>query len=399
MDLFNPYLEWIDKERESTLETLKTWSDIHSGSHHYSGLETMLQILKEAYLPLKGIQKEIDLPSRTRLKNDGTFIKEPLGRALSISLRPEAPIKILLTGHMDIAYPADLPLEKCIQTSRDILTGRGTADMKAGLLVMLLALKALEMSPFSQKIGWQMIINPDEEIGSPGSRDILREAAKHHHIGLIFEPALPDGSLVSARKGSANYTLFVQGKAAHAGREFQTGRNAITSAARFAIAAESLTDLKKGLTVNVGYLNGGGPLNIVPDRAMCGINIRAESLEDFKKIKEQINQIMNLENQREGITLILHQDAERPPKIFDEKTRSLFESLKTCSNALKMEINWKNSGGACDGNILSEAGLPTIDTLGAVGGNLHTSKEYVNVTSILMRAKLAARFMMQLSKG
>lgn len=392
-----PYLNKIEGERESTLETLKSWSNIHSGTHHLPGLALMLQHLKTAFSALGGIQKEISLPDRKILNIDGSLKNIPLGKMLMISKRPEAKIKILLAGHMDIAYASHLPLEPCRLTSRDILTGRGTADMKSGLLVMLLALKALESCPFSQNMGWEVLINPDEEIGSIGSKEWFKEAAKRCQVGLIFEPALPDGSLVSGRKGSTNFMVAVKGKAAHAGREFQKGHNAIAAAARFALAAEALSNTETGLTVNIGYMQGGGPLNIVPDTALCGINIRAKTIDDFKMTKEKIEGIMNLENQKEGIKFTFHEEAARAPKPFDEKTKNLFESLKECAGGLQMEITWKESGGVTDGNVLAEAGLPTVDTLGAVGGNLHTADEYVYITSLLMRAKLVAKFLMEIA--
>lgn len=399
MDQYFAHLEWIDKEKQSLISTLEQWVNIHSGSDNLLGLSEMLEKLKEAFSSLDGSMDEISLPKRKILSRDGNFTEVELGKVLSIVRHPNAPIQILLSGHMDIAYPANLPLEKCRRSSPDILVGRGTADMKSGLLIMLIALKSLEMSPFSGNIGWKVLINPDEEIGSPGSKNILQKEAKHHHIGLIFEPSLPDGSLVSERKGSANFTIAIKGKAAHAGREFHMGHNAVTSAARFALAAESLTDLEEEVTVNIGYLKGGDSLNIVPDHALCGINIRVKTSDSMKIMKDKMNKIAEIENHREGIHLIIHQDTERLPKKFDKKTRSLFQSLKKCGNTLGMNIQWKSSGGVCDGNILAAAGLTTIDTLGGVGGNLHTAKEYVSISSIFIRAKLVARYLMQIAAG
>lgn len=399
MDQYLPHLEWIEKERRSRAQQLQTWANIHSGTDNLAGLAVMLKELTQALSVLNADIEEITLPNQAKLDRDGALKDTPLGKALSVSKHSEAPVQILLVGHMDIAYPSKLSLSNCRRTSRDILTGRGTADMKSGLIVALMALQALEMSPFAGKVGWHFLITPDEEIGSPGSTGILLKEAKSHHLGLIFEPALSDGSLVSTRKGSANFTVVVKGKAAHAGREFFKGLNALTAAARFALAAESLSDLTEETTVNVGYLQGGGPVNIVPDHAICRLNIRTKTKEDLAKMIGKIEHIVEIENTRGGATLKLHKDSERPPKIFDKKTKQIFEALKRCAHPLGIKIGWKAAGGVCDGNTLAEGGLSTIDTMGAIGGNLHTEEEYVSLSSMIQKAKLTARFLMAIAAG
>src|SRR5690606_15405959 len=136
----------------------------------------------------------------------------------------------------------------------------------------------LEESPFKGKIGWQVFINSDEEVGSPGSKNILQQLAPNFDIGMVFEPPFPDGTLVSARKGSANYTIVAKGKAAHAGRDFDKGINAISSIIKFIKKVEKLTSPKLGTTVNIGFIEGGGPINIVPNSALCRFNIRLNNL-------------------------------------------------------------------------------------------------------------------------
>ncbi|NGX42305.1 MAG: Carboxypeptidase G2 [Chlamydiae bacterium] len=397
MDQYFPHIQGIDKQKEAMTSLLMHLANIHSGSDNLPGLEEMLSALKEAFSSLGGKQETLALKSYKCLTPNGNLIETPLGKALSITKNRGAPINILLCGHMDIAFPANLPLEKCKRIGNGKLAGRGTCDMKGGLVVMLTALQALENSPFAEKIGWQVLINPDEEIGSPGSRELFLHAVENKKLGLLFEPSLPDGSLVSARKGSTNYSVAIRGKAAHAGRDFHLGSNAITSAARFTLAAESLTDQKNGVTVNVGHIEGGGPVNIVPDRAFCRLNIRVKNDRDLKIIKEKLKTIANIENNREGITLILHQDSERPPKVFDKKTKLLFEALKTCAENLGYSLEWEPTGGVCDGNTLAGAGLPVIDTLGVVGGHIHSAQEYVVLSSLVDRAKLVTRFLMQIA--
>ena len=157
------------------------------------------------------------------------------------------------------------------------IQGPGVTDAKGGLLVMLKALEAFERSPWANELGWEALINPDEEIGSPGSKLLLEKAARTNDIGLVFEPSLSDGNLVGSRRGSGNFVVMVKGRAAHAGREPHIGRNAINALAEFVVQLNSLPPGALGLTLNVGYIEGGGPVNVVPDRAICKFNVRVSN--------------------------------------------------------------------------------------------------------------------------
>ena len=242
IDQYHPHLHWIDGKKKVFTELLESWVNIHSGTDQQEGLSKMLHALEASFKVLDGQMEAISLPARKMLTKNGKIIEEPLGQALLVAKRPEAPIQVLLGGHMDIALSRTQALKKCIIKNHQTLIGRGSVDMKAGLLILLTALTSLEQSPFAGRIGWQVLISPDEEVGSPGSQPLWIKLCKGKKLALIFEPSFPDGHLVSARKGSANYTLAIQGKAAHAGRSFHEGENAILSAARFALAAESLND-------------------------------------------------------------------------------------------------------------------------------------------------------------
>lgn len=271
--------------------------------------------------------------------------------------------------------------------------------MKGGLVVLLTALRALENSAWAGKVGWEVLINPDEEIGSPGSDYLFREAAARNQIGLIFEPSFPDGSFVSSRKGSLNYTVIARGRAAHVGREFQLGRNALIHLARFCLAVDHLTDVNQGTTVNVGRFKSGTAANIVPDLAIGQINIRTTTWEDMQKIERAVNTLVEEANHSEGFSLKVVCDAKTPPKPFGNDLETLFQSFKHCASLLDVAMQWKPTGGACDGCRLYAAGLPNIDTLGVVGGNLHTTEEYVLVDSLRERAQLTALFLMQWAAG
>ncbi|HEY4832104.1 MAG TPA: M20/M25/M40 family metallo-hydrolase, partial [Waddliaceae bacterium] len=193
--------------------------------------------------------------------------------------------------------------------------------------------------------------------------------------------------------------LFVEGKAAHVGRDFFEGRNALTAATKFALAAESLTNSDKEITVNIGALESPGLVNIVPDKALCRFNIRVKTTKDLETLKKTFNSMVSQGNEQEGIKMILIQETENLPKIFDPKTEKLFEALRFCAQTLGFNLNWNPSGGVCDGNILANAGLPTVDTLGVIGGGLHTEEEYVHLPSLKQRSKLSALLLLQFAAG
>lgn len=399
VDQYFTYLEWLDSQKETMTEKLIDWVLIHSGSDHLEGLSLMNRALINAFTRLEGKIEEIGLPPRKLMNKKGKIIQEPLGKALSIVKRPEANMQILLGGHMDIAFSKNHVLKKCSIKKKDTLVGRGSVDMKGGLMVLLYALLSLERSPFADKIGWQVFITPDEEIGSPGSQSYWKQFASGKKCALLYEPSFPDGNLASARKGSGNFTISITGKSAHAGRAFQEGENAILSAARIALSVEGLNDLSRELTVNIGFIHGGGPVNIVPDSTLLKLNIRCQTLQEMQTALSKIKEIIKIENNRKNLQIVIFQDSLRPPKIFDKRTRNLFESLKLSAKHLGIHLNWHTSGGVCDGNVLANQGLLTIDTLGAVGGGLHTEEEYVKLQSIIDRAKLSARFLMQIAAG
>lgn len=269
--------------------------------------------------------------------------------------------------------------------------------MKGGLVILLKSLECLESSPFAGKIGWEVLINSDEEVGSAGSEPILIQCAKRNQLGLIFEPSFSDGTLVSSRKGSANYTIVCKGKAAHAGRDFFLGENAITALADVILKIQALTDKEMGITVNVGFIIGGGPTNIVPDHALCRINVRTVEKHQNQAVCLAMEKLIHEENETKGTQCTLYSHHVHAPKLFDEKQKRLFEQMASCGKKLGIELKWKPSGGACDGNVLAAQGLPVIDTMGAVGGNIHTSEEYIEVDSLLERSRLCALFLMNLA--
>src|SRR5947209_12851306 len=259
---------------EPMLEQVQAWAAVNSGTRNLDGLARMAGLLADEFAALPGTLTLEEAAPVEAVAADGSLAPVAHGRNLHLSVRPEAPIQLLLTGHMDTVYGADHPFQQLawIEAER-VLGGPGVADMKGGLAIMLAALKAVEASPAAQRLGYEVVINSDEEVGSPGSAALIARAARGKEAALTYEPAaLPDGTLAGARPGSGNFSILVEGRSAHAGRNPQDGRNAVVAAADLALRLDQLK--RDGLTVNASRIEGGSPSNVVPDLAVLRVNLR-----------------------------------------------------------------------------------------------------------------------------
>ena len=233
-------LATLDGARAAMTTQIEGWAAINSGSRNKAGLAAMAGELVDAFGVLGGDIALLDPTPVTAV--DVTGAAKPLfhGQNLHLVKRAYAPVRVLLTGHMDTVFAADHAFQASKWLDSDTLNGPGTADMKGGIAVMLAALMVLEASPFADRLGYEIIVNSDEEVSSLGSGVLLAEAARRVHVGLTYEPALPDGTLAGARKGSGNFAAVVHGRAVHAGREPENGRNAIVAASDLALRLAAL---------------------------------------------------------------------------------------------------------------------------------------------------------------
>lgn len=393
---FQQYLNWIQTQEAAMIQHVEEWSNINSSSDNLQGLTYLLSKLQKDFSELDGEMALHSLPPHVKIDSYGVQVAMPLGQALTIRKRPSAPIQVLLGGHFDTVYPLSSPFQQVKRIDAQTLKGPGVSDMKGGLAIMLTSLQALERSPYADAIGWEIILNPDEEIGSPGSSYLFQAAAHRHQIGLIFEGSYSSGSFVSQRKGSANYTLIAKGQAAHAGRDFHLGKSAIYALSQVIYELEKLNQ-RPGVTVNVGWMEGGGPTNIVPSLALCRLNMRAVQNEELLEAKHAFYQIVNQCRSRDGIQLEIIEESFRPSKIFDAATQQLFSLYQQCTEHLHQPFTLTESGGVCDGNTLAAEGLPTLDSAGAIGGKIHTEEEYLIIPSLVERAQLATLFLLKLA--
>ena len=398
MQHYDPYLQWIDHQKEHMINLVTTWSNINSHSMNLEGLAQQLSALKEHFSLLGGEQQVLTLPPQHHIDCHGKDVVEPLGKALLVTKRPNATFRIFLSGHMDTVFHKNSPFQKAKRIDEAKIVGPGVTDMKGGLVILLMALQAIEKSPFAVHIGWEVLITPDEEIGSPGSKAIFERAAKRNHLGLLFEPSFPDGAFVSERAGSMNLVLVVHGKSAHVGRDFEKGKSAIFALAPLVTELEKLNT--QDVTCNVGEITSGHGFNIVPELAIVKINIRSQSKAALLEAKEKIDiLIKHTANKIEGITMELPEMSVRHPKIQNKQTEKLFNWLEASMKELNEPLKKRATRGVSDGNILAEHGLDNIDSLGAIGGEIHTTNEYLLVESLTKRAKLLALFLMKIANS
>ncbi|NQZ32023.1 MAG: hydrolase [Oceanospirillaceae bacterium] len=394
---FSPWLDWIDGEYDQMLARTIELSHINSGSFNPDGVNKVGQQLIEYAKVLEAEVEILPVAPFKHIDNKGNEQQLPMGNAVRLTKRPDAKLQIFFCGHLDTVFPLDSDFQQTKWLDDETLNGPGVADLKGGLIVMLKAIEALERSPYAANIGWEILFNPDEEIGSQGSAGFIREAAKKVHLGMIYEPSFPDGNFAGERKGSGNFSVISRGKAAHAGREHHLGRNAVRAMCDFISALDDLNGQRQGVTINPALIEGGGANNVVPDMCLSRFNIRLEQPADEQWCLDNIQTILDEINQREGISIEMHGHFGRKPKLLSEANQKLFQLACDCGSELGLNLTWLPTGGCCDGNNLAEAGIPNIDTLGVQGGKIHSSDEYLKVKSLTVRAKLSAMMLMKLA--
>ena len=222
-------------EHDPMLSQVQDWAAVNSGSGNLAGLATTAQLLADGFAALPGEIALVSPAPVERIRSDGIVETVEHGQHLVLTVRPEAPVQLLFTGHMDTVFALDHTFQAQEWLEDGVLNGPGVADMKGGISVMMAALKAAESSAGFDRVGYQVLINSDEEVGSPSSAPLIEKLAKSKLAALTYEPALPDGTLAGARAGSGNFSIIITGKSAHAGRNPDDGRNALLAAADLAL--------------------------------------------------------------------------------------------------------------------------------------------------------------------
>ncbi|NUT01614.1 MAG: hydrolase [Sphingomonas sp.] len=380
------------------LDQVLEWSVVNSGSRNLAGLAGMAGLIGDAFSALPGSITLRDPARVDAVDASGRTLDLEHGQNLHLKVRPEAPAQLLFTGHMDTVFPVDHPFQEVRWLDDDVLNGPGVADMKGGIAVMLAALKAVEASNAANGLGYEVVINSDEEVGSLGSAALISEAARGKKAALTYEPsALPDGTLAGARPGSGNFAITIHGRSAHAGRNPEDGRNALTAAAHLALLFEAMR--QPGLSVNPAKIDGGSPSNVVPDIAILRVNLRPATPELQRVANAMIDEAIALVSTEREVQIRKHGGFARPPKPMTPQAEALFGLVKQAGADLGQAIGWQASGGVCDGNNISACGVPVVDTMGVRGGKIHSMEEFLIVESLKERAALSALTILRLAGG
>ncbi len=372
-------LAYFTARREQIVSAIRELVEIESPSDNKAAVDRVAEAVAEKFSRLGG---EIRFH---RAKNFGSHLQVNFGGR---SAKP-----VLLLGHYDTVYPLGTLAKMPCRVARNKLTGPGVLDMKSGIALMLHAIAALQEWHAE---GWRgVLLRPltvllvsDEEVGSSSSRGITEALAKRAAAVLVLEPSYGrEGAVKTARKGVGDYLLRVTGKAAHAGLDFRKGVNAIRELARQIEKVSGFTDLKRGLTVNVGVVSGGSRTNVVPAEAEAQIDVRIARLEDAAGIDKKMRGLRPFNREcRIGISGGIN----RPPM---ERTAGV-AALYAQAAAIARELGWKLGeaavGGGSDGNFTAGLGIPTLDGLGGVGDGAHATHEHILISELPRRAALIA---------
>lgn len=299
--------------------------------------------------------------------------------------RKEGSRPILLLGHLDTVWPlGTLKLMPC-RIGEGRLWGPGALDMKAGVVMALTAVEMLrEASLLNREI--ILLLNSDEEVGSPVSRPITERLAGECEAVFVLEPA-QGLAYKTARKGTGNWRIQVNGIAAHAGVDFEKGASAIRELARVVDTVSGWTDLKRGLTVSVGLIGGGSKTNVIPAEAWAEVDGRIARLADGQRIEKKF---ASLQPADKRCSLAVSGGINRPPMERTRGTVALFQKARALAAELGFSLDEAATGGASDGNFTSAIGVPTLDGMGAVGEGAHARHESILLEHLAPRTALLA---------
>ena len=370
---------WLQAREGEAIGFLETLVNLDSGTYDRAAVNRVGDVLAGAFADLGFTIERV--------------VQTEYGDHL-LATRPgtEPERGLLCIGHMDTVFPAGTAASRPFRIDGERATGPGVVDMKGGLTVLLFALRALAAtdSQAFRRLRCSIVINSDEEIGSPTSRRLFMDQAARHQAAVVLEPARPNGECVIGRKGVGHFRMEVSGRQAHAGSQPELGINAVWELAHKVCAMQALGDPERGTTVNVGVIRGGDRPNVVPDRASADVDLRIWSAEEAERVTRAFREIAERATVP-GATGSLTGEISSPPWPTNDGTRRLLGILNEAGSPLGLAFSGVTTGGGSDGNRTAQV-VPTLDGLGAVGSKMHSPEEYVEVPSLCRRAALLALF-------
>jgi glutamate carboxypeptidase len=370
------YLSKMQSYQHELLQRLELLVNVESGTGQTEGVNAIMSFL-EQWLS--------DIGFAVTLHHSDAY-----GDNLVARRQGKGHLRILLVGHVDTVYPQGSVTTQPFHMRDGIAFGPGVIDMKSGVLMGIYTLQALVETDFAEYGELLIVFNNDEEVGSAGSAPLLREIAQQADVGLVLEPSRSIEIVTKARKGADRYVMDVVGVPAHSGAEPNRGRSAVVELAHKMIAIHNLNSMFQGVTFNVTRLSSSEPLNVVPDAARCHISVRAyneHGLDLAAAALEQIAAGCSIPGTQTRLIRTRGRIAyEATPQVM-----RLVEIAQVEARGLGFDLIAERKGGVSDANLLMEVGVPALDSLGPVGGNMHDLKrEHLRVDSIPVRGALLA---------
>jgi glutamate carboxypeptidase len=372
-------LAYFKERRDEIVSTIRELVEIESPSDNKTAVDEVAEVVAHKFSRLGG---------EVRFHRAKDF-----GSHLQVNFAGKSAKPVLLLGHYDTVYPLGTLATMPCRAVNNKLSGPGVLDMKSGIALMLHALAGLQEWHLKEQNGGlprpvTVLLVSDEEVGSNSSRAITESLAKKAAAVLVLEPSYgPQGAVKTARKGVGEYLVEVRGKASHAGLDFQKGVNAILELARQIEKISGFTDLKKGLTVNVGIVNGGSRTNVVPAEAAAQVDVRIARMKDAAGIDRKMHSLRPVNRQ---CKIEVSGGINRPPMERSAGVAALYAQAVAIARELGWKLEEAAVGGGSDGNFTAGLGIPTLDGLGGVGDGAHASHEHILISELPRRAALIA---------
>jgi len=375
-------LDWLASQRPAMLALLEDLVNTDSGSYDKAGVDAVGERIRE-FLDSQGIVHD-------SVANDrfGDVVRASVGQGANTS--------ILLMGHRDTVFAKGEVSRRKFRIDNGRAYGPGVADMKAGLVMNAFVLAAF------QKFGGApaplvCLFTSDEEIGSPSSRPVIEAEARRARAVFNSEPGRPTGAVVTGRKGGVFMRCEITGKAAHSGGNFEQGISAIEELARKIVALHALTDIPRGITLNVGLVSGGQTVNTVAPSATCEIDLRYITPPDRAAAMDKIEKIVATANVP-GTSATLEIKGDFLPLVQSPDSKRLFQHYVVCAKDVGLEVKGEFTGGCADSGFAAGVGATTLCGTGPIGGKAHTPEEYLEVDSMVPRAQALALAVMRLEQ-
>jgi len=364
----------FESRRSQMLADLKTLVEIESPTTDKAAMDRMAAAVK-ARMESLGAEVEVDRQTTAGDHLIGRWNGRSQGKGL------------LVMCHMDTVYDLGTLARMPCRAEGGRLHGPGVFDMKASIVLCFYAIAALNGAGALPDRPLTMLCTSDEETKSETSRALIERLAREHGLVLCMEPALPDGSLKTWRKGTGDFVVTTRGLAAHAGADHERGINAIAEMAHQVLKIQGLTDYQKGTTLNVGIITGGTRGNVVPNTCNAQVDFRAKTPAEADRI---IEVMLALRPVLPGASVEVTGGLNRPPMVRDETMARTFQRAQAIAAGLGITLGEGGTGGGSDANFVAPLGVPVLDGLGALGNGAHSEREHIHIASLPERAALLA---------